>query len=537
MGHLVPVNHRTPRGYIRRMHATRVNGTWRRRALTLGLIGLVLTGCISETTTSTAETTAIAATIASSAPAASSGLERVAAATLLVETEGSFSEFGEDEYEMYWGGSAFFIDSSGVAVTNHHVVGGASIVRVFVSGEDQPRNARILGVSECSDLAVIKVDGDGFTALDWYRDTVTPGLEVYAAGYPDDYGLTRGIITRAPYRADTSWASTDGVLDHDARLLSGNSGGPLVTFDGRVVGVNYAGTDVAVQSSAIGATAASALVDRLIFGDAIDTIGVTGTAFEDLDEDLRGVWVSAVATGSPAYSTGVRPGDVIVRLQNLAVGRDGTMAGYCEVLRSTRPGDQLRIEIFRPTTEQFLVGELNGEQLTESTSFGAGTEASRPSVDESFVTVTDDSGRIQVEVPARWADIDGSSYRDNRGNLIYDIVVAEDVDGFIETWDVSGVRISASYDLARSTNEIAVLEDLFEFFADLCEFDGTEPYSDPFYSGEFDVFRDCEGSGTDAYVLAVVPTHRSFVIWIEALVRTTRDLAALDRILASFVFQ
>lgn len=511
---------------------------WARIGVMLSTVGFLMASCSSSETTTGAEiSVSTPLRVEQTSPTSQSGLERVAQATLLVETEGFYSELGEEEEEWFGGGSAFFIDSSGVAVTNHHVLGGASIVRVYVPGEDQPRNARILGVSECSDLAVIKVEGDGFVSLNWYRDAVTPGLEVYAAGYPDDYGLTRGIITRAPYRADDSWASTDGVVDHDARLLAGNSGGPLVTFDGRVVGVNYATTDVAVQSSAIGAAAAAAVVDRLIFGDDIDTIGVTGIAFEDLDEDLRGVWVSAVATGSPAYVAGLRAGDVIVRLQNLAVGRNGTMAGYCEVLRSTRPGDQMRIEIVRPSTGQFLIGELNGERLSEVTSFGAGTEASRPSVEERFVTVTDDSGRIQVEVPARWADIDGSSYRDNRGNLVYDIVVAEDVDRFVDSWDVSGVRISASYDLARSTNEIAVLEDLFDFFDEWCEYDGTEPYSDPFYTGEFDVFMDCEGSGTDAYVLAVVPSHRSFVIWIEALVRSNRDIAALERILATFVFK
>ena len=461
----------------------------------------------------------------------------VASATLRVETEGVFSELGEDDVEMFGGGSAFFIDQSGIAVTNHHVVGGAGIIRVFVPGEDQARNARLLGVSECSDIAVIKVDGEGFPALSWFPDPVTPGLEVYSAGYPSDYSLTRGIITRSAYRAETGWASTDGVLEHDSRILGGNSGGPLVTADGRVVGVNYAGTDVEVQSLAIGAPVAATLVERLAVGENIDSIGVTGEAFEDLESDIRGVWVTSVATGSEAFTAGIRAGDVITRLENLAVGRDATMAGYCEVIRSNQSGSQIRVEVLRLSTGELLAGELNGEKLTPVTTFLDGAGASRPSADEDFVTVTDDSGRISVDVPSRWEDIDGSSYRDDRGNLIFDIIIAEDIDGYLNSWDVSGIRISASSDLARSSNEIAILESFYEEFRDICFYEETEPYEDPFYSGEFDVYRDCADSGTDFYVLAVVPTHRSFVIWIEATIRSDRDLAALDRILDTFVFQ
>ena len=63
----------------------------------------------------------------------------------------------------------FFIDSSGIAVTNNHVVTGASTLDVYVNGSDKPVNARVLGVSECADLAVIKVDGAGFTALPLQR--------------------------------------------------------------------------------------------------------------------------------------------------------------------------------------------------------------------------------------------------------------------------------------------------------------------------------------------------------------------------------
>ena len=67
-----------------------------------------------------------------------------------------------------WGGSGFFIDPSGVGVTNNHVVAGAAILKAYVNGETTPRNVRVLGTSECADLAVVQVEGSDFAYLDWF---------------------------------------------------------------------------------------------------------------------------------------------------------------------------------------------------------------------------------------------------------------------------------------------------------------------------------------------------------------------------------
>src|SRR3712207_5524812 len=80
--------------------------------------------------------------------------EDIERATVRIEAEGSFvsAETGQQTSEN-WGGSGFIIAPSGIAVTNNHVVTGSALLRVYVDGEDEPRNARVLGVSECSDLA------------------------------------------------------------------------------------------------------------------------------------------------------------------------------------------------------------------------------------------------------------------------------------------------------------------------------------------------------------------------------------------------
>ena len=142
-------------------------------------------------------------------------------------------------------GSGFFIDPSGLAITNNHVVTGAAYLKVWIGGEqDRTYNARVLGASECSDLALIKVeDVDSPRYLDFFSGQIEPGLEVYAAGYPlgdPQYTLKKGIVSKAKANGDTDWASIDFVIEHDAATLPGNSGGPLVTKDGQVVGVNYA---------------------------------------------------------------------------------------------------------------------------------------------------------------------------------------------------------------------------------------------------------------------------------------------------------
>jgi len=67
-------------------------------------------------------------------------------------------------------GSGFIIDPGGIAVTNNHVVTGAARIKVYFSGSEKAYNARILGVSECSDLAVIDIEGDGYPYLDWYTE-------------------------------------------------------------------------------------------------------------------------------------------------------------------------------------------------------------------------------------------------------------------------------------------------------------------------------------------------------------------------------
>jgi len=170
-------------------------------------------------------------------------LSEVKSAVVQIEAQGTFVE-PEGEYTGAGHGSGFIIDPSGLAITNNHVVSGAALLKVWIGGDiSKSYNAQILAVSECSDLALIDIDGDGFPYLEWYDGSINVGLEVYAAGFPlgdPEFTLTKGIVSKEEADGESSWSSVNQVIEHDATINPGNSGGPLVTSDGQIVGVNYA---------------------------------------------------------------------------------------------------------------------------------------------------------------------------------------------------------------------------------------------------------------------------------------------------------
>src|SRR5690606_34332944 len=186
-----------------------------------------------------------------------------------------------------------------LVVTNNHVVAGAATLEVFIGGDTtRSYNATILGVSECNDLAVIDVRAsDPLPYLEWYEEEIVPGIDVYAAGFPlgdPQFTLTRGIVSKARADGDiTGTSSIDHTIEHDANLQPGNSGGPLVSTDGKVVGVNYAGGAVATTTAqffAIAAELAKPVVERLKKGD-YESLGINGWAVLDEDTGISGVWV------------------------------------------------------------------------------------------------------------------------------------------------------------------------------------------------------------------------------------------------------
>ena len=471
-------------------------------------------------------------------------LQDVKDATVLIEAQGTFldPEFGM-QVNAAGSGSGFIIDPSGIAVTNNHVVTGAALLRVWVAGEDDPRNAKILGVSECSDLAVIDIEGEGFDYLDWYSGEVDVGLEVYSAGFPlgdPEFTLTKGIISKAQADGETSWASIDAVLEHDATINPGNSGGPLVDADGKVVGVNYATSLVADnQYFAINAPEARSIIARLKSGDDIDSLGINGVAVNSGDGSLSGIWIASVASGSPADEAGIQPGDIITTLEGLVLATDGTMSDYCDVIRTQGTDATMSVEVLRYASGEILEGQLNGRALNTAGSFAAGGSSggSGGASYGSYTYVFDDYSSLQVEIPSEWTDVDGSPWVQD--DLVFgaSLWASSDLQGFNDSWEVPGVIFDVSANMSTLGGLQDYLDEVssYEFF-DACVYDGREEYNDGLYAGQADYFSNCGGAGTDYFLLVASPIEApdAFLIELHIQMPEDRDWEAAERIVDSF---
>jgi serine protease Do len=299
----------------------------------------------------------------------------ILASLVLFEVAGPSRPVGETGTVQGSRGSGFIISADGLAVTNNHVVNGASFIEVFVGGEKESRPAKIVGVSECDDLALVDIEGDGFTPIKWSAAAPEPGTEVFAAGFPlgdPEPTLTRGVISKAKADGDRVWASIASTIEHDANIQPGNSGGPLLTAAGEVIGVNYSGGDTGSGTNqfwAISASLAQPIVESLKTADKL-AIGVNPEAFVT-EDGIAGVWVQSVNDGSPSAKVGLRPGDIITSLKGLPVGTDGSMRDFCKVLRSANEGVALSIEIYRLDTGESLSGELYGRELEGAAPLGS----------------------------------------------------------------------------------------------------------------------------------------------------------------------
>lgn len=176
--------------------------------------------------------------------------------------------------------------------------------------------------------------------------------------------MTKGIISKANTNGDSSWASVEGVIEHDASINPGSSGGPLLMANGKVLGVNYASNEKTRQFFAIGRDQATNIIKSLQTGKPFESIGINGQAFKE--KDVNGIWVTSVDSGSPADKAGLRSGDLLMNIEGIEMGKDGTMKDYCSILRSHKREDTLNIKALRISTKEALIldGQLNGRALT-----------------------------------------------------------------------------------------------------------------------------------------------------------------------------
>ncbi len=306
----------------------------------------------------------------------------------------SDSFFGEQRGEAL--GSGFVIDKQGHVVTNYHVVQNASEVYVNFSQDDQ-LEAEVLGVDPSTDLALLKVDAHqrALTPLTLGdSDGVRVGDEVVAIGNPFglDRTVTSGIVSalQRQIRAPNNF-TIDKVIQTDAPINRGNSGGPLLNAQADVIGVNTqiatggtsegnVGIGFAVPSNTVKKVVAElrehGRVDHAYLG--ISMQDVSERVAELFNLSAEGVLITEVAPGSPAERAGLRGGDtsVVVDGQSYMLGgdvitkADGRDVESGDALRSLvaskEPGDAIELEIQRGDETETITVELGRQPTTAS---------------------------------------------------------------------------------------------------------------------------------------------------------------------------
>ena len=279
-------------------------------------------------------------------------------------------------------GAGWFWDDQGHIVTNHHVVRPTTglltppniIVETF---EGDRFDAEFIGGDHISDIAVIKIDADPDTIKTLKigdSANLRPGMTAIALGHPfgveQAFSMTHGIISGLA-RSIQSQASSipiPSVIQTDADMNPGNSGGPLLNSAGEVIGVNTQIRSISSINSGVGFATPINLVRRVVNNlikhgiHEYPLIGISSWVLTptwaerlDLDEEQRGLLVTAVSPSGPADKAGIRAdtgvsqpkgdGDVIIRIDNVAIQNIYDLRSY--IMLNTSPGDQIVIEILR----------------------------------------------------------------------------------------------------------------------------------------------------------------------------------------------
>jgi serine protease Do len=324
---------------------------------TLGAVAILLAACGGGG--SPAPPSAVPAS--ASASQAAFDLSKIEASVAYIQTQGTFVT-ADGANEQIYSGSGFIVDPSGLIVTNNHVVTGGAFWKVSIGADRTLLDAQLVGVSECSDLAVLKVSGT-YPALAMSATNPTVGEQIYVAGHPngDPYTLTDGIVAKPAAPAETSWASVKNEIQITAQTYPGNSGSPVIDSAGQVVGVQYSGgapgSPIAGESFAIASSEAKGIIDQIKANGNLDYIGLNG----EVNGDSTGIAIISVAPGSPADKAGIEAGDLLTNFNGAAVGTDGTKSTYCSVLRSHKSDATFSVTVSRGG--QTWSGEINGRSV------------------------------------------------------------------------------------------------------------------------------------------------------------------------------
>ncbi|CAN5698125.1 hypothetical protein BH23GEM6_BH23GEM6_18440 [soil metagenome] len=251
-------------------------------------------------------------------------------------------------------GSGVIIREDGVILTNAHVVGNASQVRVGLA-DGRQLTGRVLGRDQSIDIAVVQVPATGLPVAPLGdSDFLEPGQAAVAIGNPAgfDRTVTTGVISGVNRALG---AGLEELIQTDAAINPGNSGGPLLDSRGRVIGINTAvlrGNFVGL-GFAVPINLARDIAEQLLTTGTIRR-AFLGVNYQEITPEIarrfnipvqRGLILMTVAPDSPAGRAGLRPGDVITQVDQIPITRGGDLR---RILRERTGGDAIRVSATRP---------------------------------------------------------------------------------------------------------------------------------------------------------------------------------------------
>ena len=261
-------------------------------------------------------------------------------------------------------GSGVIVDARGYIVTNNHVVANQRSLEVVFS-DGKKATATLVGTDPFSDLAVLKVDAEVPAVASWGdSDTLEPGQPVVAIGSAlGDYqnSVTAGVVSQVHRDIkDADSTALRDLIQTDAAINHGNSGGPLLDIEGNVIGINVAvvrNTGVGDVAEGLGfaipSNTARAVVDQIINNGTVSRpfIGITYQMInerlagaENLARD-HGILVSEVSPGTPADAAGITPGSIITKFEGVELNEDNTLM---ELLMERKVGDTVTLTVLEP---------------------------------------------------------------------------------------------------------------------------------------------------------------------------------------------
>ncbi|MCL5794961.1 MAG: trypsin-like peptidase domain-containing protein [Patescibacteria group bacterium] len=313
-----------------------------------------------------------------------STVDKVSPSVVSISTSKNITDLFGRTYEQTGGGTGFIITNDGLIATNKHVVSDANAEYTVFTSDGKSYPAKIMATDSLNDLAVIKIEASGLPVVDLGdSDKLDVGQWVVAIGNAlgeFNNTVTVGVISAKDRKITASGGGTseslEGLLQTDAAINSGNSGGPLVNLKGQVIGIN---TAVAGSAQNIGFAIPINSVKKAI--DSIKKTGkierpMLGVRYLPINKELAkanqlavdyGAWVLpgsargevAVIPGSPADKAGIVENDIITKIDGTQINENNSLS---KTLQSYNVGDEVEITFLHKGDEKTAKVKLTEAQ-------------------------------------------------------------------------------------------------------------------------------------------------------------------------------